>query len=126
MTKKPAGLPTKQKTPRTVEIHSLNITVSVRVNRKLGVTILDVPNYVWDQTDFSTREVELPGLDLAPDTIRAFVVLMVREFTRGRDEGVRLVHEQWLHMSGLQSTIIKLTNQLEEISTRLEKVEGRR
>lgn len=108
------------RTPRTIELPTLGANVSVRMNRRLGVTILSVPNYVWDRTDCSTRDVELPGLDLSADTLKAVVVLMVSEFTRGHDEGMRSVREQ------LRSAVDKLTDRLEKLSDRVEKIEERR
>lgn len=117
------------KPARTIELPTLGANVSVRMNRRLGVTILSIPNYVWDRTDCSTRDVELPGLDLSADTLKAVVVLMVREFTRGHDEGMRSVREQVLRGIGvgdLRGAVDKLTDRLEKLSDRVEKIEERR
>lgn len=118
-----------KRTPRTIELPTLGANVSVRMNRRLGVTILSVPNYVWDRTDCSTRDVELPGLDLSADTLKAVVTIMVREFTRGHDDGVRSVREQVLRGIGvgdLRGAVDKLTDRLEKLSDRVEKIEERR
>lgn len=67
-------------------------------------------------------------LHLSADTLKTVVGLMVREFTRGCDEGMRSVREQVLRGIGvadLRGAVDKLTDQMEKLSARIERVEGR-
>jgi len=107
----------------TVEIPSLGINVSARINRKDNLTIIEFPMYAFDLRSTEAYVASLPGIDWTTEQVYYHVSHLVKTHRDGVEEGRREVRDQVLRSVGLHDlrvVVDSLTDKIEKLDARLD------